>query len=270
MSAFSANKAAPPAGGDRRAIRRRLIALLTAALLLPPLATADETLDPLRSPRWPDIRQELGLAPLVFDRRVEVLAPAVAEDPLNVPVSIRIADLPDVQTVLVIADLNPILKVLEFEPLKSAPRLSFRMKLQQGSPIRALVRTGDGVWHAGGTWVETAGGGCTAPSLGRSAGNWAETLGRVESRRFPQSRGHRLKLRVMHPMDTGLAPGIPAFHLERLALRDASGADWARLSTYEPISENPVFSVDFVQAPPALRLFGRDNNGNRIDSELVQ
>jgi sulfur-oxidizing protein SoxY len=244
--------------------------LLAAALLPLSLASADDQSDPLGSPRWLDIRQELGLAQLVFDRRVEVLAPAVAEDPLNVPVSIRIADLPDVQKILVIADLNPILKVLEFEPLKSAPRLSFRMKLQQGSPVRALALTSDGVWHAGGTWIETSGGGCTAPSLGRSAGNWAETLGRVESRRFPQSTGQRLKLRVMHPMDTGLAPGIPAFHLEQLALRDASGADWARLTTYEPISENPVFSVDFVQTPPPLRLLGRDNNGNRVDSELVQ
>ncbi|HET6718628.1 MAG TPA: quinoprotein dehydrogenase-associated SoxYZ-like carrier [Rhodocyclaceae bacterium] len=268
MSANPARRATPPGRSDRSAVRRGLLALLAAALLAPAPATADDTADPLRSPRWPDIRQELGLAPLVFDRRVEVLAPATAEDPLNVPVSVRIADLPDVRLVLVIADLNPILKVLEFEPLKSAPRLSFRMKLQQGSPIRALARTGDGVWHAGGTWVETSGGGCTAPSLGRSAGNWAETLGQVDSRRFPQSTGHRLKLRVMHPMDTGLAPGIPAFHLEQLVLRDASGADWARLSTYEPISENPVFSVDFTEAPPALRLVGRDNNGNRIDSEL--
>lgn len=270
MPAVPAHRAIGPARVASLPIRWRLRALLAAALLIPALASGEDALDPLRSPRWPDIRQQLGLSPLVFDRRVEVLAPAVAEDPLNVPVSVRIGDLPGVQKILVIADLNPILKVLEFEPLKSAPRLSFRMKLQQGSPVRALVLTGDGVWHAGGTWVETSGGGCTAPSLGRSAGNWAETLGQVDSRRFPQSSGHRLKLRVMHPMDTGLAPGIPAFHLEQLALRDASGADWARLLTYEPISENPVFSVDFAQAPPALRLVGRDNNGNRIDSELGQ
>lgn len=270
MSAVPARCTATPTPVDRSPFRHGLLALFATALLLPALATGDEAVDPLRSPRWTDIRQELGLSPLVFDHRVEVLAPAVAEDPLNVPVSVRITDLPDVRMVLVIADLNPILKVLEFEPLKSAPRLSFRMKLQQGSPVRALARTGDGVWHAGGTWVETSGGGCTAPSVGRSAGNWAETLGQVDSRRFPQSTGHRLKMRVMHPMDTGLAPGIPAFHLEQLVLRDASGADWARLTTYEPISENPVFSVDFAQAPPALRLLGRDNNGNRIDSELGQ
>lgn len=231
---------------------------------------ADNKADPLHSPRWRDIQQELALSPLVFDERVEVLAPAVAEDALNVPVSIRIDRLPGVERVLVIADLNPILKVLEFEPLKSAPRLSFRMKLQQGSPVRALARTTDGVWHAGGTWVDTAGGGCTAPSLGRNSSNWADTLGKVESRQFPQATGRRLKLRVMHPMDTGLAPGIPVFHLEKLVLRDLHGQDWARLTTYEPVSENPVFSIDFPGTPPSLRLIGQDNNGNRVDSEVVQ
>lgn len=252
--------------------RRLLLSLTATATLLggPSTAAADDAAatDPLKSPRWTELRQELGLTRLQFDPRVVVLAPATAEDPLNVPVSVRIDGLAEIERVLVIADLNPILKVLEFEPLKSAPRLSFRMKLQQGSPIRALVRTRDGVWHAGGSWVDTAGGGCTAPSLGRSAANWTETLGQVESRQFAQAGGRRLKLRVMHPMDTGLAPGIPAFHLEQLVLRDESGDDWVRLRTYEPVSENPVFSVDFGTPPPALRLVGRDNNGNRVDSEV--
>lgn len=256
----------------RLAARRLLLALAASATLhAGGTAAADHdtgTDDPLKSPRWADLRRELDLTRLEFDPRVVVLAPATAEDPLNVPVSIRIDGLAEIERVLVIADLNPILKVLEFEPLKTAPRLSFRMKLQQGSPIRALVKTRDGVWHAGGSWVDTAGGGCTAPSLGRSAPNWTETLGQVESRQFAQASGRRLKLRVMHPMDTGLAPGIPAFHLEQLVLRDEAGDDWVRLTTYEPVSENPVFSVDFTATPPALRLVGRDNNGNRVDSEV--
>jgi sulfur-oxidizing protein SoxY len=243
---------------------RYCIAAWVAAASLGAAAEAD----PLGSPAWPDQVRRLGLTAIVFDPRVEVIAPATAEDPMNVPVTVRTEGLPGVERLLVIADLNPILKVLEFEPLRSAPRLSFRMKLQQGSPVRALARTRDGVWHVGGTWVDTDGGGCTAPSVGRSSGQWADSLGKVESRRFAQASGSRIKLRVMHPMDTGLAPGIPAFFLEQLVIRDASGQDWARLTTYEPISENPVFSIDFAEAPPPLRLIGRDNNGNRVDSRL--
>ena len=42
-----------------------------------------------------------------------------------------------------------------------------------------------------------------------------------------------------------------------------------RLQTFEPVSENPVFSFDFAQAPPGpLRVLGVDNNGNRIESVI--
>jgi sulfur-oxidizing protein SoxY len=229
---------------------------------------AQET-DPLASPSWPDVRRKIaGTAPLRFDPRVEVLAPEKAEDSLNVPVTIRVRELPDIRKVVVVADLNPILKVLEFEPLQAMPRLSFRLKLQQGSPVRALVLTGDGTWHAGGTWVDAAGGGCTAPSVGRSLSNWTDTLNQVDSRSWQRSDGQRLKLRIMHPMDTGLAPGIPAFYIERLRLRDASGQDWARLNTFEPVSENPMFSLEFDRPTPPLTLEGVDNNGNRVNARI--
>ena len=69
----------------------------------------------------------------------------------------------------------------------------------------------------------------------------------------------------MHPMDTGLAGGIPAFYLNRLSLRDANGRELMRLQAFEPVSENPVFSFDFPGVPSGrLQLVGSDNNGNRI------
>ena len=210
----------------------------------------------------------LAGATVVFDPRVEVLAPPVAEDSMNVPVTIKVSELPSIRRIIVIADLNPIIKVLEFEPLQAMPRLSFRLKLQQASPVRAMVETTDGVWHVGGVWIDAAGGGCTAPSVGRSTGNWADTLNQVDSRAWQAGGISRIKLRIMHPMDTGLAPGIPAFHLQRLALRDDTGRDWARLSTFEPISENPMFSMEFDRETPALRLEGTDNNGNRVDVRI--
>ena len=253
----------------------RHLRFAAAALSLHTLVVAAATpiapapADPLKSPSWTDVRLKIaGQAPVVFDPRVEVLAPAVAEDSLNVPVTIALRDLPNVQRVGVIADLTPLLKVLEFEPLRAMPRLSFRLKLQQGSPVRALALTADGVWHAGGVWVDAAGGGCTAPSVGRSSGTWSDTLGEVDARWWEKGDGQRLKFRVMHPMDTGLAPGIPAFFIERLVLRDRAGGEWARIVTYEPVSENPLFSLEFDDAPTDLTLVGVDNNGNRIHVDV--
>ncbi len=227
--------------------------------------------DPLQSPQWTDIRERyLGAAKVVFDPLVVVSGPKVAEDSMNVPVGVKIG-LADVRRVLVVADLNPIVKVLEFSAKGALPSLHFRMKLQQGSPVRAMAQTGDGVWHVGGIWIDASGGGCTAPSVGRSAAGWTETLGQVQSRVWQNETQSRVKLNIMHPMDTGLAPGIPAFYIERLSLQDAAGREWMTLDTFEPVSENPVFSFDFSGRPPAgLTLVGRDNNGNRINARVVK
>jgi sulfur-oxidizing protein SoxY len=79
--------------------------------------------------------------------------------------------------------------------------------------------------------------------------------------------GSRLRVRIMHPMDTGLVGGIPAFYVTRLAVRDGLNRELLRIHTFEPVSENPVFSFDFAKPPPGpLRIVGVDNNGNRIDS----
>jgi len=55
-----------------------------------------------------------------------------------------------------------------------------------------------------------------------------------------------------------------------MAVTDSGGAELLRLSTYEPISENPVFSFDFKGRPPGpFRVTGVDNNGNRIDGQVI-
>ncbi|MBY0464434.1 MAG: thiosulfate oxidation carrier complex protein SoxZ, partial [Burkholderiales bacterium] len=80
----------------------------------------------------------------------------------------------------------------------------------------------------------------------------------------------RLRLRVMHPMDTGLVAGIPAFHIEELKLVDAVGEVWWALQLHEPVSENPLITLEMPsQGGQGFRVLGRDNNGNRIDAEVL-
>ena len=72
-------------------------------------------------------------------------------------------------------------------------------------------------------------------------------------------------------MDTGLADGIPAFYLERLAVRDDQGRLLARVETYEPLSANPVLSLDLgpVDGPAgAVSITGVDNNGNPVEASI--
>ena len=251
-------------------------ALLAAPLLAaaPWAARADDPFegDPFKSHQWPEMKKEfLGpRARTVFDDRVKVQGPGSAEDPMNVPITVSALGLPGVERIMVLVDRNPIRKVLELTPVAAQPALAFRFKLEQASPVRALALV-KGVWHVGGTWVESAGGGCTAAGATRKDGTWPQTLGQVSGRVFTTVPGQdgsaRLRVRVMHPMDTGLVGGIPAFYVKQLSIRDAQGRELARMQTYEPVSENPVFSFDFAAPPPApLRIVGVDNNGNRIDS----
>lgn len=231
--------------------------------------------DPLKSHQWPELRREfLGRnARVRFTDQVQVQGPTYAEDPMNVPITVGLRGLANVDRVLVLVDRNPIRKVLELQPLAAqTPAVSFRFKLEQGSPVRAAAHTRDGTWHVGSTVVNSSGGGCTVSGATRNDGSWSKTLGQVSGKLFSAAPGQgeeaaRLRVRIMHPMDTGLVGGVPAFYLARLSVRDGSGTELLRIATFEPVSENPVFSFDFAKAPPGpLRITGVDNNGNRIDS----
>lgn len=231
--------------------------------------------DPYRSHPWLDMRREfLGNGRTVFDERVRVQGPAFAEDPMNVPISVRVDPaVGRVEEIMVLVDRNPIRKVLSYFPQQALPALAFRFKLEQASPVRAAARTADGVWHVGGTWVDSSGGGCTVAGATRKDGSWSQTLGEVSGRLFSSAPGEaggaRLRLKVMHPMDTGLVGGIPAFYVSRLSVRDGDDRELARLQTFEPVSENPVFSFDFASPPKGgVRVVGVDNNGNRIASKV--
>jgi len=131
--------------------------------------------DPHKSHLWPPLRTDTigAKARWRFDDRVQVQGPGFAEDPMNVPVSVR-AELDGVQRIVVVVDRNPIKKVLELQPVAALPVVSFRFKLEQGSPVRALVLVG-GVWHVGGAWVDSAGGGCTVSGATRKDGSWTQT-----------------------------------------------------------------------------------------------
>ncbi|MCM8567375.1 quinoprotein dehydrogenase-associated SoxYZ-like carrier [Thauera linaloolentis] len=243
-------------------------------MLAGPGVRAQDTDDPLGSPRWEEMRQTFFPgAEVVFDDRVRVSAPTTAEDALNVPVAVDLRRLQAVEEVVVFADFNPIVRALSYEPGGAHPGLAFRLKLQQSTPVRAAARTADGRWHVGGTWVNTTGGGCTLPSTGAGSPEWQQRLNQVSARLWPRvDGGTRLRLQVVHPMDTGLAAGIPVFHIETLDISNADGERLMRIRPAEPVAENPLFTIDI---PPAavgggsLRISGRDNNGNPIMAEVA-
>ncbi|PWC34518.1 quinoprotein dehydrogenase-associated SoxYZ-like carrier [Azospirillum sp. TSO35-2] len=257
----------------RSALCRGGVLLLATAA---PAVAGDGPADPLGSVMWEALRdQYFAGAPVVFDGRVKVMAPTSAEDTRAVPLSVDATALDRVVELVAIADLNPFPLVLRYHPGTASPYIATRIKIQQATAVRGAARTADGVWHVSGVLVDAAGGGCSAPPASYAQKDWADHVGEVQARLWPagDEGTARLRLRIRHPNDTGLVDGIPAYFIETLSVsaQTAGGSpELARIDSLEPVSENPVFSLD-VRPPPdatALILRGRDNQGGEIRATI--
>ena len=246
-----------------------LLLLCCAAM---PLQAREIPEDPWGSVMWKIMAERfMPEGEIVFDERVKVMAPLSAEDQFYVPITVDATELENVDRVIAVADLNPIPLVLTITPHKALSFIGFRLKLQQTSPVHVGVRTTDGVWHVGGAVIDAAGGGCTAPAAAHGTSNWMQTLGQTRAHIGRDQSGiARMTLRMRHPMDTGLAAGIPAFYLNELTVRTEDGEAIADLELFEPVSENPTLTLkpDVGQEAKTLLVSGRDTEGNQYEFPL--
>lgn len=235
--------------------------LLASALLATPAAALPR--DPLQSPMWDFIGgQILGNdAKVRFDDRVRVSVPAIAENQRVFPVTIDARGIAGVRRIVVMIDLNPIQKAVDYTPGAADPYLSVRIKLDQRTPVRGLVQLADGSWLAGGSWVDAAGGGCSAPPVSRVKGDWAQHIGEVRGEQWANAGSATLRLAFRHPMDTGLVDNIPVYHLEHVEVTTAAGTRVATLEVQAATAEDPVFTLKPQTGGEALVVNGRDTNG---------
>lgn len=253
-------------------MRIAILAALATLAAFPALALEEPRTplkDPFRTGMWNQHQVRILGDPgqISFDARVIVKAPKSAEDAFQVPVLVDATKIANVERIVISVDYSPIPKVLTYYPGKAAAKLAFRFKIDQATPIRAAVRDRDGRWYVGGTRIDAAGGGCTAPAQAYATADWEQNLGKVRGRMWP-AKG-RLRVIVDHPMDTGLADGIPVFIIEKLALEGRKGT-LARLELHEPVDEDPTFTFYFRpgQLNEDVRVVGRDNNGNPVNAVI--
>lgn len=246
------------------------LTLLSGALQLPAAQAAPQD-DPLSGVMWPDLRAlYFADGRVEVDPRVKVIAPAQAESPHAVPVAVdaRAFAPGEVEQIVLVADLNPFPIVLRYYPAAAKAYVAARIRVEQATPVRGVVRTRDGVWRVGTAIVDAAGGGCSAPPPRFAGQDWADHVGEVQARawRSGVDGGARLRLRLRHPQDSGLVAGVPAYFLESLMVRDDQGGVLARLETFEALSEDPVLTLELTPSVAARRLVisGRDNQGGEI------
>ena len=247
--------------------------IAVTGLLFCTLANANGELpeDPLNSVMWKNMAERFFPGEVVIDQRVIVQGPLDAEDQMQVPITIDATQLENVEEIVALADLNPIPHILTLRPTRAQPFIGFRVKLEQATPIRVGVRTSDGVWHVNGVYISAAGGGCTAPALAHGTNNWYQTLGQTRAitrRESPISA--RLSMRMKHPMDTGLAPGIPVFYMNKIEVTSPQGAALADIELFEPISENPTLTLKPLVSDniEELLVYARDTEANEFRFSL--
>lgn len=250
----------------------RIFALL--ALWATPVVALDgpqtPLADPLDSGMWGYHQVELLGDPsdIRFDDRVIVTAPESAEDPFHVPVLVDASQIPDVKRIMLSVDYGPVPRILTYWPQEAEAKIAFRFKIDQSTPVRAAVETHSGSWYIGGTEIGAAGGGCTAPAAAYANIGWEDHLGEVRGRIWPD-RG-RLRMVVSHPMDTGLADGIPVFIIEELNVTSPEGQALGRIEMFEPVNEDPAVTLYYADdtLEDHVLIAGRDNNGNEIEAVL--
>ena len=251
-------------------VRLALAATLSAS---PAMALDDpqtQLVDPLKTGMWDYHQVEILGDPkdIRFDDRIRVLAPEFAEDSFNVPVLVDATAIEDVRRIVLFVDYGPVPRILTYWPGEAEAKLAFRFKIDQSTPVRAAVETNGGAWHVGAGVIDAAGGGCTAPAVAYASDDWEERLGETHGQIWPETG--RARVIVDHPMDTGLADGIPIFIIEDLALKSETGEELTRLELHEPVNEDPAFTFYFPDGGlgDALLVEGRDNNGNEIEATL--
>lgn len=225
--------------------------------------------DPFDSGMWPLHRDEFldGAAQWRNDPAVVVLAPASAEDSGHVPFLIDATELGQaISRIVITIDYSPFPLGLIFYPGRAMPLLGFGVKYEVGGALRASAQLTDtGEWCVGAAYVSALGGGCSAPAAVHERPDWQHGFGEMRGRLWPDTG--RLRINLRHPQDTGLADGIPAYHLTDLSVQDEDGAEICRLELREPVEENPSFTFllppELAQGKVTIR--ARDNLGNRFN-----
>jgi len=243
---------------------------LTALIAAPAIAETALPADPLGSPMWEYHGARLfGADRVVFDSRVKVSLPIIAENQQVVPVTVDARALKGVQRILLFADLNPIPVAIDYRPGEAAPFVATRIKLDQRTPVRGAVQTADGTWHVSGGWIDAAGGGCSAPPISRVRGDWADHLGEMRGGAWQAGDAMRIRVSFRHPMDTGLVENIPAYNIETLKINDMSGKQLAAMTIYGSVAEDPAFTLEIAGAGRPVMVAARDTAGLEFSGKIA-
>ncbi|MDP6953647.1 MAG: quinoprotein dehydrogenase-associated SoxYZ-like carrier [Alphaproteobacteria bacterium] len=250
----------------------------TVTLLLaiaPAAAQAAASADPLGTETWQDILDlEFDGAEVVYDESFHLMVPETVEEAFSVPVLMNFVEAPfEVAEIALFAENNPFPQVVRIYPHRPLDAVGFNIRLERSTPLRAAAMDPDGVWHIvhREVFVGTPGG-CSAGAGGGSGG---PRIGDISMRQFVRTDGEsRLKVRIAHPMDTGLATNeftgeaIPAYYIDQVIISDDKGS-LARMLLWASIAANPTILLDLPETQQSVHISASDTDGDAFEIDAI-
>lgn len=241
--------------------KNSILIKILSFLLISTLSYAQN--DPLNSPMWEDVKKKfLKNEAYEFDNKhIKIKVPSFADNPLQVPIYVDASYYKDAKKLLIFADLNAIIPLIEMDLYDFKPIVSVNMKIAQGTPLRAAVKDKNGLWHIASREIKSFGGGCSVASNASGLENWESQLGKTKYSVFKKDNISRIKLSVFHPMDTGLFIGNPEFFINKIIIKDKKRI-LTKIKTYASISENPRFLFESKSDDTSYTIELSDTDGN--------
>ncbi len=240
-------------------------------LSLSSAAWAASDADPLGSADWQDILDvEFNGAPVVYDDSMHLVVPDRVEEAFSVPVVMNFVETPyQVAEIALFAENNPFPTIARIFPQRPLNAVGFNIRLEQSTPVRVAAMDTDGVWHIVSREVHVASpGGCSAAGGGLGA----LALGEIATKQFARADGDsRLKVRIGHPMHTGLVldpfgDAIPEYYINQFSVSDELG-ELANMQLTASIAADPVFMFELPDTQQSVRVNAKDTQGDIFEFE---
>jgi sulfur-oxidizing protein SoxY len=215
---------------------------------------------------------------------LKVLAPKTAEDAAVVPVTITVAAeaVGRARSVTFVVDNNPspvVAKVSFGDIYRSGPdvghrTIELRFRLDQLSPVRAILELEDGTLHMAQRFVAGSGG-CSSTSVkdvDQALRNLGQTRLKVATDRTRGEMWREVQAQIRHPNFSGMQIDAktngytPAHFVDRVEFLVGSQS-LATLATGISISEDPNIRLTFASpSTEPMRMTARDSNGNMFEA----
>jgi len=221
--------------------------------------------DPLNSPMWKDVvKMFFKKEAYVFDNKnIIIKVPSFADNPLQVPIFVDASYYKDAKRLLLFADLNAIIPIVDMNLYDFKAIVSLNMKIAQGTPLRAAVQDKNGLWHVASIDIKSFGGGCSVASDASSMDDWESQLGKHKIKVFSFEKRNRIKFSIFHPMETGFFIGNPEFFIDSIKIFQKN-KELAHLKVFASVSENPRFIFESRRIKGKYKLEIKDTDGNEF------